>query len=778
MIDEDVLRRYRRAKSDAGPEHDRILKEAADLNAAYGLDSIRGKDFADLSKVWGDKPPEVGMLLSNVNVLWGQFVQSRRDPSFPGFDQSPEDEVVGEMLTELSAAARRWARSDGVDGEALHDLILSGYAFGEDGLDTDCRPPFRPFDRYIPLSDIWWDGSGNEANLRDAEEFIRRHRYSISEAAARYPDHADTIRALDSSGGGGSGSAPGDGARSLGGKNVTVKVDSTDSKAPSTGTSSRRLRQVAVDDFQFLTWENLVAWTDEQEGEVEARQEEYDAQMEQREEEAAQAGQLFQRPPVRTYAQGTWYRAMILAESGSGEPLVLSPAKPIPGNQPLIKAMTGYPERYLDGEAMRTRYFAFGRVLLGIQRLTSVAIRIEIEQEARRNRSGGSIEEDAFDSTAAKKAWVDAQAVPGSWASLPSGAYDKIHMNPNQPSQNVTSMQQMFQFFSVQLPAHMLGISDMSRGTFTDDRSAKFLATQADSAITMQTRLSTAFTDWTHKGAVTQLRLMLGPEGLDAVDIDRLLGRQKLYEGITGQRDEQGQLQPMPQMNAQGQPDVDATGQPVNVTMGSYLKQNVPEILDNDVSFALRPSAASERMATAQLTTQHGFFDDILKVLPPGGAKILIPAMLKASWAPGTIYADAAEELQSFLKQQDEQEKQQQQAATEQGWVQFLQQTAKSDPEKAQQLLQQAMQATGGGGAQQGQQPGGPGGAPGVKPPSQTINLKDLSPGERAQMLAEVGIQADPPQAPGMPPAPQMMPTQPPSPPGLPPGLPQGGPLQ
>lgn len=755
ITDEEVLRRYRRAKADAEPEHKRLLDETAELNAAYGMDSIRGKDFADLSKVWGSKPPEVGMLLSNTNVLWGQFIQSRRDPSFPGFDQSPEDEVVGEMLTELSQAARRWARSNGVDAEALHDLILSGYAFGEDGLDTDCRPPFRPFDRYIPISDIWWDTSGNEANLRDAEEFIRRHRYSIAEAAARYPDHADTIRALDSSGGsGGLSSAPGDGARALGGKNITVRVDSADGKS-SSGTSSRRLRQVAVDDFQFLEWENLISYTDEQEGEVEIRQEEYDAQMEQREQEAGAQGQLFQRPAVRTYAQGTWYRAMILAEAGSGEPLVLTPAAPIPGNQPLIKCMTGYPERYLDGETMRTRYFAFGRVLLGIQRLTSVAIRLEIEQEARRNRSGGSMDEDAFDSQAAKKAWIDSTAVPGGWGTNPPGAFDKIHPNAYQPSQNIGNMQSMFQFFSVQLPAHMLGISDASRGTYQGDQSAKLVASQQDSAITMQTRLSTAFTDWTHKGAVTQLRLMLGPEGLDAVDIDRLLGRQKLYEGITGQRDEQGQLQPI--TGPDGQP----------VTMGAYLKANVPEVLDNDVSFALRPSAASERMATAMLTTQHGFFDDILKVLPPGAGKILIPAMLKASWAPGTIYAEAAEELETFLKQQEEQEQQQQQAATEQGWVGFLQQTAQSDPQKAQELLQQAMQAMGGGGGAQpgrGQQQGGQG----AKPPSESINFKDLPPVGKVQMAAQAGIQLQPGDV-----ASPLMP--PPVAPGLPPGLPPGG---
>jgi hypothetical protein len=770
LTGEEVLRRYRRAKSDAEPEHKRLVEEAAELNAAYGLDSIRGKDFADLSKVWGSKPPEVGMLLSNTNVLWGQFIQSRRDPSFPGFDQSAEDEVVGEMLTELSQAARRWARSDGVDAEALHDLILSGYAFGEDGLDTDCRPPFRPFDRYIPISDIWWDTSGNEANLRDAEEFIRRHRYSISEAAARYPDHADIIRALDSSGGsGGLSSAPGDGARSLGGKNVTVQVSSADGKTTS-GTSSRRLRQVAVDDFQFLEWENLIAWTDEQEGEVEVRQEQYDAQMEQRETEAAAQGQLFQRPAVRTYAQGTWYRAMILAESGSGEPLVLTPAAPIPGNQPLIKCMTGYPERYLDGETMRTRYFAFGRVLLGIQRLTSVAIRVEIEQEARRNRSGGSIDEDAFDSPQAKKAWIDAQAVPGAWGTNPPGAYDKIHPNQLPPSPHVGNMQGLFTFFAKDLPAYALGVSDLNRGTFDGDRSAKFLATQADNAITMQTRLSTAFTDWTHKGAVTQLRLMLGPEGLDAVDIDRLLGRQKLREGLTGQRDEQGQLQPIPETDEQGQPVLDASGQRVNVTMGSYLKKNVPEVLDNDVSFALRPSAASERMATAMLTTQHGFFDDILKVLPPGAGKILIPAMLKASWAPGTIYAEAAEELESYLKQQEEQEQQQQQAATEQGWLGFLQQTAQSDPAKAQELLQQAMQAMGGGGgAQSGQ--GQQQGVQGAKPPTESINFKDVGPEAKLQMLAQAGIQVSPGDV-----ASPLMP--PPVAPGLSPGLPPGGPIQ
>lgn len=59
------------------------------------------------------------------------------------------------------------------------------------------------------------------------------------------------------------------------------------------------------------------------------------------------------------------------------------------------------------------------------------------------------------------------------------------------------------------------------------------------------------------------------------------------------------------------------------------------------------------------------------------------------------------------------------------------------------------------------------GAVPGKKPPSQAINLKDLLPGERPQMLAEVGIKADQPQpaampaGPGAPGAPAPMPNLP-----------------
>lgn len=775
LDDETVITRYKRALNDATPEHDRIVKVAMEYYQAYGLNSIGGKDFADLSKVWGDNPPEIGMMLSNVNTFWGQLVSSRREPMFPGFDQSPGDEVVGEMLTELLKAGRRWAGSDAVDEEALMDLILTGYGFAEDFLETDVRPPYRPDDRYVPLSDIWWDTAGNEKNLKDGQEFIRRHRYSFDEAAARFPDSEAQIEALrsDAGGGGGSTSAPGEGARALGGKTVSVSVGTADGKS-SGGSRSRRLREVGVDDFQFLVWETLMAWSTDAGGGVETTAEEFDTAMQQKEEEAAQQGQVFQRPPANSYAQGTWYRARILAQSPAGEPTILVSAVPIPGNQPLIKAMTGYPERYLDNDVIKTRYFAFGKVLLGLQRLTSVAIRLEIEQEARRNRSGGDIEEDAFDDETARRAYIDAKAVPGSWPTIPSGSADKIHPNNYTASPHVSSMQQLFQFFSVSLPSHMLGISDMTRGTFQDDRSAKFVSTQQEAALVMQTRLTTSFTAYSQKGALTMLRLMLGPEGLDPPDIDRLLGNQPLFEGVTGQRDPQsGELVPVPDVDEKGQPVIDpATGQPANVTIGGYLKKNCQQIFDNDITIGMRESTASERMANAQLTTQHGFFDNIIKALPPGAAKILIPAMLKASWAPGTIYAEAADKLETFLKQQEEQEQQQQATQTQQGWLQYLQGLVQSDPQTAQQLVQQAEQAVGGG---QGQQQGGQNG----KPPSESVAFKDLPVAGKIQMAAQAGIQLTPQDfasdpslgmaggPPMQPPAPAPMPPAAP-PPGLP----------
>jgi hypothetical protein len=382
-----------------------------------------------------------------------------------------------------------------------------------------------------------------------------------------------------------------------------------------------------------------------------------------------------------------------MKDTPSGGAKVVKSAEPIVGNQRLIRPLTGFLEQYLDGETtLRTRFFGFGRVLLGLQRLVSVWMRLSVEQEARRNRSGGDVEEDAFATLQAKQAWVDAKAMPGAWAEIPAGAADKIHANPEMPSPHIASISEMFNFLSVKLPSHMLGISDMSRGTFEGDRSAKFLATQQETSLQLQFDFTMSFTDYLSEGAVTMARLMLLL--LDAADIDRLLGNQPLREGITGQKDPNtGELVPIPETDpATGEPVIDQkTGQPKPLTLGRFLQIRVGEIFDKDVGFGLRASAASERQANAQLMMQHGFFKDLLDSGVPG--YLLAPTVLRSSFAEGTDFADLATKLEQFYAQSNQQQQQAAEAQTEQGWTQFIQGLSKSDPQKAVALMQQASQA-------------------------------------------------------------------------------------
>lgn len=694
LDDAHVLRRYKRLLSDAGPEHDRVVKEAADYFAAYGLNAIKGRDFADLQKVWGDHPPEVGMMLSNVNTYLGALISSRREPTFPGFNMSPQESVIGEMLTLLIKAGRRWAKSETAEARALKDLVLVGYGFVELFLETEDRPPYKPQERFLSLDRVWWDPGTNESNLTDAQEFVVSHRYSVDEAAARFGDFADLIRAMGANLGAGNQSAPGEGAKSLGGSAVSVSVDQDrDGKSKPASSKSRRLREIRVDDFQFVHFEEMaeVTMPDPATGQPVksmVKMADFTAAMDARAKEMAPQGMMFEEPEMVPFTQPTWYRARIMATTPSGGARVVKSAEPVVGNQRLIRAMTGFLEQYEDGEnTLRTRFFGFGRVLLGLQRLASVWMRLSVEQEARRNRSGGDIEEDAFATPTAKQAYVDAKAIPGSWPEIPSGASDKIHPNQEMPSPHIASISEMFNFLSVKLPAHMLGTSDIGRGTFEADRSAKWLATQQETSLQLQFDFTSAFTDYLSEGAVTMGRLMLTL--LDAQDIDRLLGNQPLREGITGEVDpDTGELAPIPDPTLPPDPQ---TGESPPLTLGAFLKQRVGEVFDKDVGFALRPSVASERNAYAQLLTQHGFFKDLLDAGVPGD--MLAPAVLQASFAEGSVFADLAAELKAYYQQSQQQREEAAKAQTESGWVQFIQGVGKSDPDKAVQLMQQASEA-------------------------------------------------------------------------------------
>lgn len=701
LDDEAVLQRYRRALTDAQPEHDRLVQDAAKFSKAYALNSIDGQDFAGLSEIWGPAPPEIGSLLSNVNTFFGKINSARREASFPGFDGSPQDAVTGEMLNLLIRAGRRWGGSDKQDRRALLQFLMLGEASSEIFLETESRLPYRCEERFISPDRIWWDKGAREENRTDAQEVICRSPYSVDEAIARFPgeENEAAIRAFGQEGESGA-SAASAGAQQLGGRNVSVSVSAADGKSAAGGAGSRRLREVPVDDFQFIAWEQMVQWDGPDGTRQEARLEDWKALMDAMEAEAAEAGEMLpKRPEFRTFTQKTWYRARIMASSIAGEPRVLKSAEPIPGNRRLIRCLTGYPEDYLDeGNQLRTRWFGFGKVLYPLQRLTSVAIRVLMEQEARRNRAGGEMDEDAFQGDAAMEAnYFRALAIPGAYAKTKPGSDGKIrHSQPLQGT-HVPAMQELFRFLSVDLVSHMLGISDMSRGTFEGDRGAKFVATMMEASVEMQTILTAAFTDYLAEGAVTMATLFL--EILDAEDIDRIVGAQKPRVGITHQKNEEsGELEPIMTLP-------EGAAEPVPLTIGVYLKQNAGEIFDHDISFGLRPSAASERMANAMLTMQHGWLKDLAGLIGNGveERQALAEAALKASFAEGTAYADLAEQLPTIFQKQIAAQEAQQQAATEEGVVQFLAELAQTDFDKAAAIVQQISQAVlgpqGGGGA-------------------------------------------------------------------------------
>lgn len=679
-----VRRRYKRALSESETEHARVVEELGEYYDAYSLDSIRGKDFAHLQKVWGDHPPEIGMVLSAVHDFWGQLTSSRRMPSFPGFDTGIADEIVGKAMSMLLDAGRRWAHSDDVDEQALLDLLLVGLAFGEDSLETRGRPPFRPLERYVPIPDIRWDVNANLKGLSDARYWIPRHYYSLDEALARHPEHEERIKAAaERLGGYGSHPGPQEGAQSLGGRNTTVRLYGSDG-SPIASEGSRWQREIQVDDFQFLVHESLVMWDGK---EVPAA--EFSEAMELLEEEAIRAGVPFEKPEVQRYAQGTWYRCEMLVETMGGDPLMLSEPRPIPGNQPLAKAMTGFPKRmnFEQSGRMRTQWFCFGRTLTGLQKLSSVTVRIGIEQEARRNRMGGLYKDGAFSTPSQKENFINAQITPGAFAEVANP--EMIQFNEPSSLSHVGVMKDWFSFLSVDLPGYIHARSDMSRGTFQGDRSQKFVATMIETGNQMNQMLTSAFTAWLSKGAVTMARLVV--DGLDPKDIDRLLGRQPLWEGITGQiNPESGQVEPIPLLDEAGQPQLDeATGQPLIMTLGRFLKENVGEIFDNDISFGLRPSAASQRLADQELISQHGVFKDLISVAPP---EIMVPAYLKL-YAEGTPMYEAAAQLEAHYKKVAAQQEEQAQAASEEGMLQFIQDLAGKDLQRALQLVQAASQA-------------------------------------------------------------------------------------
>lgn len=751
---EEARKRYKAFISAAEPEHKRVLKEAAKYYQAYGGNSIQGQDFAHLEKLWGSDPPEIAIIMSLVDTFWGACVAARKDPSFSGFDQGVVQEVVAEMVTLLVRAVRAMADSEAADGAALMDLILVGYAFVEVNLETE-RPPFRPREKHIALDRVFWDAGHREVNMADGQEFAVRSYFGVDEACLRFPEHEDAISALKS--GGGSGNPSKDGVQMVAGTAVSVSVSgATSDDIHSSGSAdTKRLREVAVDNFQYVVFESRCCWDDPKTGrQREASAQDFDEAMERMEQEAAGADRPFMKPEAHVFGQATWYRCQVLVRGITGGALVLTDPEPITGNQRLIRCATGKGEWVLEGEALKRRWFGWGRVLYGLQRLVSVAIRLELEQEARRNRGGADVEGGAFPSRAEFEQYVESRAIPGSVAEIPPGALDKIRERQDLQGSRTSSMRDTFQFLAIELPRYVLGISDLNRGTFDADRSVKLVSTMLEASTQMQMSLTSAFTSYMREGAVTMARLVL--ELLDPQDIDKILGATGAppREGITGQvNSETGEIEQIMIPDPSQPPQVDPqTGAMMPATrpytVGAWLQENVGEIMDHELAFVLRPSAATQRMAMSMLWTQHGVLEQILNAVPPEARRFVIRAFLMTSPAEGTALADLVRDLEKVWKSEEQKQAEQEKLQQEQGWMGFIQQMAAADFEKATELLKQASEVVMGP-AGKTQQPGvqdGSGGAAagGLKPPSRTINFKDLDPVAGAQLLAQAGIQVAP----------------------------------
>lgn len=701
---EQALSRYKKFMRDAEPEHHRVLRECAAANQAYGGNSIQGQDFADLAILWGPTPPEIPILLANVDAFLGSLMASRKEATFPGVDTGLKDEALGGLLNILIRQARRWAGSDREDKGTLKDQILSGLSFSKLTLDTQGRPPYRPTEEHVLIDRVRWDKWARKENLLDGQDFSLDEPYGLDEAIAKWPDFEEAFRALTAGAGDSKESQPGAGARAtLNSPAAAVTVSAADGSSPggSAGGSTPRRREILVRYWEFLHFESLVHWQGPDGAEMETSAEDFTKAIREMGDAAMQAGIVFSPPEAVPVAASSWYSCRVLAKTATGEPQVLTDPEPIPGNQRLIRALTGKYEDILEGETFVRRWFGWGRILLGLQRLASTAIRIELEQESRRGRESEHVENGAFDSDAEFQAYVRAKRMPGAVLKIKDGAHEKIHPVADSVGSRVDSIRQLFQWLAIDLPRYILGISDMNRGTFEGDRSVKFLDTMLQTSLQMQSDFTSSYTYFLDEGAVALARLLLGPEGLDAEDIDTILGHagEKPREGITHEKDESGQLVPIMIPDPDGEPQMDpATGAMVPatrpMTAGRYLKDNLRAIFDHEISFGFRPAAASERAANAQLMLQHGNMGEMLKAGAP--PHIVIPYMIRASFQQGTEFSDMAAELDVYYAEQKQQEEAQAQAASEEGWVAFIQNLAKTDFEKAAELMQQATDAVAG----------------------------------------------------------------------------------
>lgn len=627
--------------------------------------------------------------LSQINAVLGQDIADRKEARFEGIGYEPSDSFAGECLTALVRSLYMKCRGNREETEAFQDQLVTGYGWCEGFLNTR-RFPIWPALSSVDCAEMYWDPDAKKNNLADARYVIRRKKWSLEDAEAKWPKKKAQLRKLCRAGNPSENPFP-----------KRAAFDGYQTKGESAVDNPELSEEsLYVYDWQYKKLEKWMIFRDPRDG----RRKKLPAKDFKAEQEAIFAeidpATQEQDPETGEMVGGTPYARVDAAEleleqvfrcymagKESGVGVVLQNPERLETEMFTYRCATGYRAKTETG---KVRFFGLMSVIFEPQLWTAKALSSAIEHMARSPKGGGGfINSDILEDSAD---FLDKGSKMGHWSLTKPGSDIKANVFERQTPQFPQAYERLFDIAENAM-GRLTTITDYFKGTANQERSNVLVTNLQGQTMMVLNPLIDPLSQMRVENA--QLIARLAQQHIAPEDFNRLVGQMEAEDvtytiakdpntGMTIWQDQEPVKVPIPLSDpATGEPLMDeATGEPVPTTPWDVCSD--VDIFEYDVSVDLGPASVTAKQAIWQNWQQTAFAQKLLEIYPEVGREI-VPWLIKNQPGLSTDEAQRIEKsVRSLLRQS-------QTAGTLQGIMESLQQLP---PEAVAQVAQAAAQLT------------------------------------------------------------------------------------
>lgn len=607
--------------------------------------------------------------LSTINTVLGQDMVDRREAHYEGVDGDAKDQFVGELYTIARRQFYNLCQGHREESEAHLDQLISGYGWCEAFMDASDYPVL-PVVSWVDCLEMYPDPDAKKQNLRDATYIIRKQRWLLEDAVARFPSKRTDLERLANKGPKKGDSvfpkkASADNYRS-GGSDVIVDDENA----------------VYIYDYQRKRIERWVAFDHPVEGRKFVPEETFKKELKELMQMVGAEGQPVISSPEDIDAVVIYKRVVyrgFYASANNLEAFELEEPKRIKEDRFTYVPATGYRGR---DEQQRVKFFGLMALIYEPQLWIAKALSYGLEYLARGNKGGGIVKAKVFENP---QKYIQNKAKIGYWAV----ANDDANFSEDIWEERATTWHPGFEKMldiAVDVQPKITTVSEWLKGTATTERSNVLitnlqsqnqvaLAPLADPLSAFRIELATLFA-------------LLIKNYIYIEDFNAVVGEQSCEDvTYTYQVDENtGQKMRGPDGKPIKAPitvQEEGEEQPRPITPYDLIVEK--DVLKFNVAVDLGSASVTGKQAMWQLFTNTAFIQKLIEVMPQLGRRIL-PVLLRNM--PGL----PAEEAKQLRKQIEEELEREDLQGTMEGLQMQIQELPPEALDQVMQMIQQLIQ--------------------------------------------------------------------------------------